>query len=172
MPNNSKDNEKDKSTKLIMEYLERVQNTLKRSSSILSLPELSQQQKKPNVQVSCTPQSLSMNINEQDIQDGKPEAIKLADAVQNAIKDAIAPILSEIQLLRETVHSDYKKLHTDYTELKDSITSKSSEVVEQLNKRIDTNTDKITQVMDENKSLQRENASLKECISGIELNQV
>ena len=158
MSNDSKDKEKDKNTKLIMEYLEKNQSTLKRSSSILSPPESSQQQKKPNFQVSSTSQSLPMNTKEQDMQGDEPEATKLANAVQIAIKDAIALILCEIQLLRETVHSDYKKLHTDYTELKDSITSKSNEVAESLTKRIDTNTDRITQMMDKNKYLQRENA--------------
>ena len=74
--------------------------------------------------MSSTPPSLPMN-KELDIHGEELEATKLADAAQITIKDAIVPILSEIQLLGETVHSDYKKLHTDYTELKDSITSKS-----------------------------------------------
>ena len=47
-------------------------------------------------------------------------------------KMPIAPILNEIQLLHETVHSDYKKLHIDYAELKESITQKSSDVAENL----------------------------------------
>ena len=53
-----------------------------------------------------------------------------AEHTHKAIREAIAPILNEIQLLHETVHSDYKKLHTDYAELKESITKKSSNVVE------------------------------------------
>ena len=151
MPNNTKDKEKDKNTKLITDYIEIEQNTLKRSSSILSPPEQSQQQKKANIQANYTPQNLkSMNMNDNDDQDHESNAMNLADAMQIAIKDAIAPILSEIQLLRETVHSHYKRLHTDYTELKDSITSKSNEVAESLTKKIEANTEKIMQVMVEN----------------------
>ena len=52
---------------------------------------------------------------------------------QDTIKDVKAPIISEIQLLRESVHSDYNKLHTVYVELKESITTKSNEVAEKLN---------------------------------------
>ena len=81
---------------------------------------------------------------------------------QDTIKDAIAPIISEIQLLRESVHSDYNKLHTDYVELKESITTKSNEIAEKLNLKIDANTEKISQMIDENKLLRRENASLKD----------
>ena len=163
MPNNTKDKEKDKNTKLITDYIEIEQNTLIRSSSILSPLEQSQQQKKANIQANYTPQNpKSMNMNDNDDQDRESNAMNLADAMQIAIKDAIAPILSEIQLLRETVHSDYKRLHTDYTELKDSITSKSNEVAESLTKKIEANTEKIMQVMVENQSLHKENASLKE----------
>ena len=103
-----------------------------------------------------------MSMNDNDDQDHESNSMNLADAAQIAIKDAISPILSEIQLLRETVHSDYKRLHTDYTELKDSITSKSNEVAESLTKRIEANTEKIIQVMVGNKYLCKENASLKE----------
>ena len=91
---------------------------------------------------------------------------------QVTIKDAIAPIISEIQLLRESVHSDYNKLHTDYVELKESITTKSNEVAEKLNLKIYANTEKISQMIDENRLLRRENASLKDRISKIESNQV
>ena len=154
-----------------MEYLEKNPNALKRSSSLLSPLESSHQQKKPNIQTSSTPPSLPMD-NKKDIHSDDLDATKLADAAQTAIKEATAPILSEIQLLRETVHSDYKKLHTNYTELKDSITSKSNKVAESLNKKIDANTEKITQMIDENRLLWRENASLKDCVSSLELNQV
>ena len=90
----------------------------------------------------------------------------------DTIKDAIAPIISEIQLLRESVHSDYKKLHTVYLELKESIFTKSNEVAENLNLKIDSNTEKISQMIDENRLLRKENTSLKERITKIELNQV
>ena len=90
----------------------------------------------------------------------------------DTIKDAIAPIISEIQLLRENVHSDYKKLHTDYLELKESIATKSNEVAEKLNLKIDSNMEKISQMIDENRLLHKENTSLKEWITKIESNQV
>ena len=96
----------------------------------------------------------------------------VSTTTQDTIKDAIAPIINEIQLLRESVHSDYNKLHADYVELQESITSRSSEIAEKLNLKIDANTEKISQVINENKLLRRENASLKEQITKIESNQV
>ena len=104
---------------------------------------------------------------------GKTQDMSMVPSVtQVTIKDAIAPIISEIQLLRESVHSDYNKLHTDYVELKESITTKSNEVAEKLNLKIDANIEKISQMIDENRLLCRENASLKEQISKIKSNQV
>ena len=105
-------------------------------------------------------------------QENTPDTSAVPSMTQDTIKDAIAPIISEIQLLRESVHSDYNKLHTDYVELKESITTRSSEIAEKLNLKIDANTEKISQMINENKLLHRENASLKDRISKIESNQV
>ena len=41
----------------------------------------------------------------------------VSTVTQYTIKDAIAPIINKIQLLRESVHSDYNKLHANYVEL-------------------------------------------------------
>ena len=105
-------------------------------------------------------------------QENTPDTSVVSTTTQDTIKDAITPIISEIQLLRESVHSDYNKLHADYVELKESITSRSSEIAEKLNLKIDANTERISQMINENKLLRRENASLKERITKIESNQV
>ena len=105
-------------------------------------------------------------------QENTPDMSAVSSMTQDTIKDAIAPIISEIQLLRESVHSDYNKLHTDYIELKESITTSSSEIAEKLTRKINANTEKISQMINENKLLRRENASLKERITKIESNQV
>ena len=86
----------------------------------------------------------------------------VSTVTQDTIRDAITPIISEIQLLRESVHSDYNKLHADYVELQESITSRSGEIAEKLNQNIEANSGKISQVIHENKLLHRENATLKE----------
>ena len=72
------------------------------------------------------------------------------DPTYQAIKEAIAPILSEIQLLRETVHSNYENLHTDYARLEDTITKKSSDISKNLTRKINENSDRITSVVAEN----------------------
>ena len=119
-----------------------------------------QQQKKQNTRIvnMLTSHKSSDNVADQE---NTPDTSAVSSMTQDTIKDAIAPIISEIQLLRESVHSDYNKLHTDYVELKESITTKSSEVAEKLNLKIDANTEKISQMINENKLLRRENASLK-----------
>ena len=169
--NKEKDRDKESSSKLIKDYLEKNQKSTKRSSSILSPPESDQQQKKQNTR---TVNMLTSQIPSDDAGDQTNilDTSAVSTATQDTIRDAIAPIISEIQLLRESVHSDYNKLHADYVELQESITSRSSEITQKLNQKIEVNTGKIIQVIHENKLLRRENASLKERISKIESNQV
>ena len=137
----------------------------------MSPPESDQQQKKQNTR------TVNM-LTSQIPSDNAVDQTKISDTsavstvTQDTIRDAIAPIINEIQLLRESVHSDYNKLHADYVKLQESITSRSGEIVEKLNQKIEVNTGKISQVIHENKLLCRENASLKEQISKIESNQV
>ena len=171
MKSKQKDRDKEFNGKLITDYLGKNQKSIKRSSSILSLPELDQQQKKQNIRTvnMSTSQTLS---DEADDQINISDTSVVSKSTQDTIKDAIAPIISEIQLLRESVHSDYNKLHADYVELQESITSKSGEIAEKLNDKIEVNAGKISQVIQENKLLHRENATLKERISKIESNQV
>ena len=125
----------------------------------------------------CKVLDLNMSTS-QKLSDEADDQINISDtsvvskSTQDTIRDAIALIISEIQLLRESVHSDYNKLHADYVELQESITSKSGEIAEKLNHKIEANTGKISQVIQENKLLHRENATLKERISKIESNQV
>ena len=171
MKSKEKDRDKEFNGKLITDYLGKNQKSIKRSSSILSPPELDQQQKKQNIRTvnMSTSQTLS---DEADDQINISDTSVVSKSTQDTIKDAIAPIISEIQLLRESVHSDYNKLHADYVELQESITSKSGEIAEKLNDKIEVNAGKISQVIQENKLLHRENATLKERISKIESNQV
>ena len=155
-----------------MDYLEKNQKAIKRTSSTLSPPDSTQQLKKQNTQ---TANMSTIQKSSEDVAADKGNTQDMStvpSVTQVTIKDAIAPIISEIQLLRESVHSDYNKLHTDYVELKESITIKSNEVAEKLNLKIDVNTEKISQMMDENRLLHKENASLKDRISKIESNQV
>ena len=169
--NKEKDRDKESSSKLITDYLEKNQKPIKRSSSILSPPESDQQQKKQNTR---TVNMLTSQISSDNAADQTNilDTSAVSTATQDTIRDAIAPIINEIQLLRESVHSDYNKLHADYVELQESITSRSGEIAEKLNQKIEVNTGKISEVIHENKLLRRENASLKERISKIESNQV
>ena len=154
-----------------MDYLEKSQKSIKRTSSILSPPDSDQQQKKQNTRTvnMLTSHKSSDNVADQE---NTLDTSVVSTTTQDTIKDAIAPIISEIQLLRESVHSDYNKLHANYVELKKSITSRSSEIAEKLNLKIDANTEKISQMINENKLLCRENAFLKERITKIKSNQV
>ena len=137
----------------------------------MSPPDSNQQQKKQNTRIA----NMLASHKSSDIaadQENTLDTSAVPSMTQDTIKDAIAPIISEIQLLRESVHSDYNKLHTDYVELKESITTRSNEIAEKLNLKTDANTEKNSQMINENKRLRRENASLKDRISKIESNQV
>ena len=127
----------------------------------MSPPDSNQQQKKQNTQIA----NMLASHKSSDIaadQENTLDTSAVPSMTQDTIKDAIAPIISEIQLLRESVHSDYNKLHTDYVELKESITTRSNEIAEKLNLKTDANTEKNSQMINENKLLCRESASLKD----------
>ena len=99
---------KDKSNCLITDYINSETNaTLKHTSSTLSPPETAQDQKKLNIELEDKP--------EMDVQITNMNTTGSADPTSTITKSVLAPILSELQQLRETVHSDYKKLHSDYT---------------------------------------------------------
>ena len=170
--NKEKQREKEAGTKLITDYLDKTQKAFKRPSSILSPPDSIQQPKKQITRITKMPTGQSMNDEAGTECRGMDDKTSTTTVVPDTIKDAIAPIISEIQLLRESVHSDYKKLHTDYLELKESISTKSNEVAEKLNSKININTEKISQMINENKLLRKENISLRERITKIESNQV
>ena len=137
----------------------------------MSQPDSDQQQKKQNTQTVNMLTSHKLSNNAAD-QTNTLDTSVVSTTTQDTIKDAIAPIINEIQLLRESVHSDYNKLHADYVKLQESIASRSSEIAEKLSLKIDVNTEKISQLINENKLLRRENASLKERITKFESNQV
>ena len=97
---------KDK-THIITDYINSEANaTLKCLSSTLSPPKTVQDQKKPNIELEDKP--------EMDVQNVNMSTTGSADPTPTIMKSVLALILSEIQQLRETVHSDYKKLHSDY----------------------------------------------------------
>ena len=106
--NKEKDRDKESSSKLITDYLEKNQKPIKRSSSILSPPESDQQQKKQNTQ---TVNMLTSQISSDNAVDQTNilDTSAVSTVTQDTIRDAIAPIINEIQLLRESVHSDYNK---------------------------------------------------------------
>ena len=83
---------KDKSTHLITEYIKSDVPAMKRTSSMLSLPEHVQDQKKSNTEEKSTDNCI------------------MGDPTTSTMETTLAPILSEIKLLRESVHTEYSKL--------------------------------------------------------------
>ena len=105
---------KDKSMHLITEYIKSDVPAMKRTSSMLSPPEHVQDQKKSNIEEKSTKNHI------------------MGDPTTSTMETALAPILSEIKLLRESIHADYSKLHSDYARLEDVITKKSIDVEKKL----------------------------------------
>ena len=146
---------KDKSNCLITDYINNETNvTLKHPSSALSPPETEQDQKKLNM-------NLDDNLD-MDVQMAKTNATGSADPIPMTMKSVFAPILSELQQLRGTVHSDYKKLHSDSIRLEDVITKRSTDVETTLASKIHENTDKILSIAAENVQLKKENTELRD----------
>ena len=143
---------KDKSTHLITDYINSKANaTLKHPSSTLSPPETAQDQKKPNIELEDKP--------EMDVQSVNMSTTGSADPTPTIMKSVLAPILSEIQQQRETVHSDHKKLHSDYARLEDAITKKLADIEMTLTSKVNDNTEKITSITAENVQLKKEKHS-------------
>ena len=135
---------KDKSTHLITEYIKSDVPAMKRTSSMLSPPEHVQDQKKSNIEEKSTKNHI------------------MGDPTTSTMETALAPILSKIKLLRESVHADYSKLHSDYARLEEVITKKSIDVEKSLSNKITNNTQKILEIAVENTELKKENTQLKE----------
>ena len=135
---------KDKSTRLITEYIKSDVPAMKRTSSMLSPPEHVQDQKKSNIEEKSTNNCIT------------------GDPTTSTMETALTPILSEIKLLRESVHADYSKLHSDYARLEEVITKKSIDVEISLSNKITNNTQKILEIAAENMELKKENTQLKE----------
>ena len=156
---------KDKSNCLITDYINNETNvTLKHPSSALSPPETEQDQKK-----------LNMNLNDNldmDVQMVKKNVTGSADTIPMTVQSILALILSELQQLRETVHSDYKKLHSDYTRLEEVIMKRSTDVETTLTSKIHENTEKILSIAAENVKLKKENTELRDRLSSIETQQL
>ena len=72
----------------------------------MSPPDSNQQQKKQNTRIVNMLTSHKSSDNAAD-RENTPDTSAVPSMTQDTIKDAIAPIISEIQLLRESVHSDY-----------------------------------------------------------------
>ena len=156
---------KDKSNCLITDYINNETNvTLKCPSRALSPPETEQDQKKLNM-------NLDDNLD-MDVQMVKMNATGSADTTPMTMKSILTPILSELQQLRETVHSDYKKLQSDYTRLEDAITKRSRDVETTLASKIHENTEEILSIAAENVQLKKENAELRDWLSRIETQQL
>ena len=108
--------------RLITEYIKSDPPAMKRTSSMLSPPEHVQDQKKSNIEEKSTNNHIT------------------GDPTTSTMETALAPILSEIKLLREYVHADYSKLYSDYARLKEVITKKSIDVEISLSNKITNNT--------------------------------
>ena len=135
---------KDKSTCLITEYIKSDVPAMKRTSSMLSPPEYVHDQKKSNIEEKTTNNRIT------------------GDPTTSTMETALAPILSEIKFLRESVHADYSKLHSDYARLEEVITKKSINVEISLSNKITNNTQKISEIAAENMELKKKNTQLKE----------
>ena len=156
---------KDKSNRLITDYINNETNaTLKHPSSALSPPETEQDQKKLNM-------NLDDNLD-MDVQMVKKNVIGSADTIPTTMQGILALILSELQQLREMVHSDYKKLHSDYTRLEEVIMKRSTDVETTLAGKIHKNTEKILSIAAENVELKKENTELRDRLSHIETQQL
>ena len=155
---------KDKSNHLITDYINNETNvTLKCPSSALSPPKTEQDQKKLNM-------NLDDNLD-MDVQMVKMNATGSADTISTTMQSILTLILSELQQLRETVHSDYKKLYSNYTGLEDVIKKRSTDV-ETLASKIHENTEKILSIAAENVKLKKENTELRDRLSHIETQQL
>ena len=135
---------KAKSTRLITDFINSDMPAMKRTSSMLSPPEYVHDQKKSNIEETTTNNCTT------------------GDPATSTMETALAPILSEIKLLRESVHAGYSKLHSDYARLEEVITKKSIEVETSLSDKITNNTQKISEIVAENMELKKENSQLKE----------
>ena len=145
---------KDKSTRLITEYIKSDAPAMRRTSSMLSPPEHVQDQKKSNIEEKSTNNHI------------------MGGPTTSTMETVLAPILSEIKLLRESVHADYNKLHSDYARLEEVITKKSIDVEKSLSNKITNNTQKISEIAAENMELKKENTQLKEQLLCIETQQL
>ena len=130
-------------------------NSMKRTSSTLSSPITEHNQKKANIDKTSKENAneagtTTNSTSEMDINDTTTNTIVLTP---NVIKDTIASILSEIQLLRELVQFDSKEPHTDYARLEETVTRKSSEMSNKLTDKTEKNAVTIASVMTENKFL-------------------
>ena len=131
---------KDKSMHLITEYIKSDAPAMKRTSSMLSLPEHVHDQNKSNIEEKTTNNRIT------------------GDPTTSTMETTLAPILSEIKLLRESVHADYSKLHSDYARLEEVITKKSINVEISLSNKITNNIQKISEIAAENMELKKENS--------------
>ena len=145
---------KEKSMHLITDFINSDIPTMKRTSSMLSPPEYVHDQKKPNIEEITTNNCTT------------------GDPTTSTMETALAPILSEIKLLRESVHADYSKLHSDYARLEEVITKKSINVETSLSDKITNNTQKISEIVAENMELRKENPQLKEQLLHIETQKI
>ena len=135
---------KDKSMRLITEYIKSDVPAMKITSSMLSSPKHVQDQKKSNTEETSTNSHI------------------MGDPTPSTVQTVLAPILNEIKLLRESVHADYSKLHSDYARLEEVITKKSIDVEKSLSNKITNNTQKILEIAAENMESKKENTQLKE----------
>ena len=93
--NKEKDRDKESSSKLITDYLEKNQKPIKRTSSILSPLDSDQQQKKQNTRTVNMLTSHKLSNDAAD-QANTSDTSVISTTTQDTIKDAIAPIISGI----------------------------------------------------------------------------
>ena len=81
----------------------------------------------------------------------------------------IGPLIAEVKLLWELVHSDYKELKncmsnqkTELGKLEESILTSQRECKSQLTSKIEKNSEDIQALVNEDRQLRKENMNLKE----------
>ena len=109
-----------------------------------------------HIAVSSTTSQMESNII--------PTINKNAQTVTSLINNIVGPLIQEMRVLEESVHSDYAKLHGDYSrldgiittqqtiiaKLETSITSQQKDISNALMDRIEKNTAQISMCIKEN----------------------
>ena len=118
----------------------------------------------PKRDIACTKMN---DASKSSLSAKSPDSIELMENYV-VLNNALGPLISEFQLLRESVNA----VHVDYADLKQTISKQKSELQQELVNKIDNNTKQLNLVAQENKSLRKENELLKTRLDKLEQSQL